>query len=112
MGRDLNPVRDLLTPEMYEAMQKDCDRLRAERRIDRMENIAVRSVEVTEAWQENGRDYVTVRFLASLLDYTIDERTNEVVQGSRTEPVKFEEFWTFVRPVGPNPWRLSAIQQA
>jgi len=34
-----------------------------------------------------------------------------VVEGSRTEPVKFEEFWTFVRPLGPNPWRLTAIQQ-
>jgi predicted lipid-binding transport protein (Tim44 family) len=21
------------------------------------------------------------------------------------------EYWTFVRPVGPNPWRLGAIQQ-
>jgi predicted lipid-binding transport protein (Tim44 family) len=112
MGRDMASVRDLLTPEMYEAMQKDSERMRAERRIDRMENIAVRSVDVTEAWQENGRDYVTVHFLASMLDYTIDERTNEVIKGSRTEPVKFEEYWTFVRPVGPNPWRLSAIQQA
>ncbi|MGH7412379.1 MAG: Tim44 domain-containing protein, partial [Candidatus Methylomirabilis sp.] len=28
------------------------------------------------------------------------------------EPVTFEEFWTFTRPVGPNPWRLSAINQA
>jgi predicted lipid-binding transport protein (Tim44 family) len=111
MGRDLSPVRDLLTPEMYEVMQKDCERLRAERRIDRMENIAVRAVEVTEAWQESGRDYVTVHFLASMLDYTIDERTNDVIKGSRSEPVKFEEYWTFVRPVGANPWRLSAIQQ-
>jgi len=34
-----------------------------------------------------------------------------VVEGSRAEPVKFEEYWTFVRPVGPNAWRLSAIQQ-
>lgn len=112
MARDMTPVRDLLTPEMYDVMQKDCDRLRAERRLDRMENIAVRSVDVTEAWQENGRDYVTVRFLASMLDYTLDERTDQVIQGSRSEPVKFEEYWTFVRPVGPNPWRLSAIQQA
>jgi predicted lipid-binding transport protein (Tim44 family) len=112
MGRDMTQVRDLLTPEIYEAMQKDCERMRAERHIDRMENIAVRSVEVTEAWQESGRDYVTVHFLASMLDYTIDERTNEVIKGSRSEPVKFEEYWTFVRPVGPNPWRLSAIQQA
>jgi predicted lipid-binding transport protein (Tim44 family) len=112
MARDMAPVRDLLTPEMFESMQKDSERLRAERRIDRMENIAVRSVDVTEAWQENGRDYVTVHFLASMLDYTIDDRTNEVIKGSRTEPVKFEEYWTFVRPVGPNAWRLSAIQQA
>jgi predicted lipid-binding transport protein (Tim44 family) len=112
MARDMTPVRDVLSPEMYEAMQKDCERLRAERRIDRMENIAVRSVDVTEAWQESGRDYVTVRFLASMLDYTIDEQTNQVIEGSRSEPVKFEEYWTFVRPVGPNPWRLSAIQQA
>jgi predicted lipid-binding transport protein (Tim44 family) len=112
MGRDLMPVRDVLTPEMFESMQKDCERLRAERRIDHLENIAVRAVEVTEAWQENGRDYVTVHFLASMLDYTIDETTNQVIAGNRSEPVKFEEYWTFVRPVGPNPWRLSAIQQA
>ena len=78
MGRDMSPVRDLLTPEIYETMQKDCDRMRAERHIDRMENIAVRSVDVTEAWQESGRDYVTVHFLASMLDYTIDERTQAI----------------------------------
>jgi predicted lipid-binding transport protein (Tim44 family) len=112
MGRDMTPVRDLLTPEIYETMQKDCERMRAERHIDRMENIAVRSVDVTEAWQESGRDYTTVHFLASMLDYTIDEQTNDVIKGNRNEPVKFEEYWTFVRPVGPNPWRLSAIQQA
>jgi predicted lipid-binding transport protein (Tim44 family) len=112
MGRDMTPVRDLLAPEIYESMQKDCERMRAERHVDRMENIAVRSAEISEAWQESGRDYITVHFLASMLDYTVDERTNEVIKGSRSEPVKFEEFWTFVRSVGPNPWRLSAIQQA
>jgi predicted lipid-binding transport protein (Tim44 family) len=112
MGRDMTPVRDALTPEMYEAMQKDAELQRIEQRIDRMENIAVRSVEITEAWQESGRDYVTVHLSAGMLDYTIDERTNQVLKGSRSEPVKFEEYWTFVRPVGPNPWRLSAIQQA
>jgi len=112
MGRDMGPVRQLMTPEMYEQMHKECERLRVERRINRLENIAVRSTEVTEAWQESGQDFVTVRFLASLLDYTVDESSNQLVAGSRTEPVKFEEYWTFTRPVGPNPWQLSAIQQA
>lgn len=111
MARDMAPVRHLMTPEMYEQMHKDCERMRRERRINRLENITVRSTAVTEAWQESGQDFVTVRFLASLLDYTVDESSNQVVEGSRTEPVKFEEYWTFTRPVGPNPWQLSAIQQ-
>jgi predicted lipid-binding transport protein (Tim44 family) len=112
MARNMASARHLLTPEMYEQLQKECERLRAEHRIDRLENIAVRSATVTEAWQESGQDFVTVHFLASLLDYTVDEVTNEVVAGSRTEPVRFEEYWTFVRPVGANAWQLSAIQQA
>jgi len=105
----MTSVAPLLTPEMATALQRDCDRLRAERRINRLENIAVRSAEITEAWQESGQDFVTVHFLASLLDYTTDESGVQVLEGSRTEPVKFEEYWTFTRPVGPGPFRLSAI---
>ena len=112
MARDMSSAASVLTPEMQNILQNDCDKLRAARRINRLENIAVRSTDVTEAWQEAGHDYVTLRFLASLLDYTTDESGSQVLEGSRTEPVKFEEYWTFVRPVGPNAFRLSAIQQA
>ena len=111
MARDMRVAAAVLADEMRGLLQRDCDRLRAAGKLNRLENIAVRSAEVTEAWQERGQDYVTVRFLASLLDYTTDESGARVLEGSRTEPVKFEEYWTFVRPVGPNPWRLSAIQQ-
>jgi predicted lipid-binding transport protein (Tim44 family) len=34
-----------------------------------------------------------------------------VVSGSKTEPVKFEEFWTFTRPVGSSSWKLVGIDQ-
>lgn len=111
-ARDLRTVSAHLTPEMQAQLQRDCDRLRAEQKINRLENIAVRTAEVTEAWQETGQDFVTVHFLASLLDYTTDESGARVLDGNRTEPVKFEEYWTFVRPVGPGPFKLSAIQQA
>jgi predicted lipid-binding transport protein (Tim44 family) len=110
-NRDISPVRNLLTPEMYGIFQADVDRLHADKQINRLENIAVRSVDITEAWQESGLDYITVRFYANLLDYTVEENTGEVMAGSKTDPVKFEEYWTFVRPVGNNPWQLSAINQ-
>src|SRR6185503_2069648 len=90
------PAGGTPTLEMQAQLQRDCDRLRADQKINRLENIAVRSAEVTEAWQETGQDYVTVHFLASLLDYTTDESGARVLDGSRTEPVKFEEYWTFV----------------
>lgn len=111
-NREMSGVRNLLTAEMSGILQGDAEKLKSGKKMNRLENIAVRSVDVVEAWQESGRDYITVRFYANLLDYMVDETTGQVVSGSKTEPVKFEEYWTFTRPVGNNPWKLSAINQA
>ncbi len=111
-NRDMSTAKNVLTDEMYGILSEDARKLKAEKKINRLDNIAVRSVDINEVWQESGQDYITVRFLANLLDYTIDESTKQVLSGSRTEPVKFEEYWTFTRPVGKNAWKLSAIQQA
>jgi predicted lipid-binding transport protein (Tim44 family) len=110
--RDMNTVRHLLTPEMFGILQGDVNKMRQEGQLNKLENIAVREVNFTEAWQEFGQDYLTVRIYATLLDYTVDEKTGEIISGSKTEPAKFEEYWTFTRPVGNNLWQLSAISQA
>jgi predicted lipid-binding transport protein (Tim44 family) len=111
MNRDLVPVAALLTDEMKRIFQTDLDKLLRDKQVNRLENIAVRNVEVTEVWQENGQDFITTLIYANLLDYTTDELTGAVVSGSKTDPAKFEEFWTFTRPSGNNPWRLSDIRQ-
>jgi predicted lipid-binding transport protein (Tim44 family) len=109
--RDMSGVKDLLTEEMLGIVQGDAEKLRAEKKMNRLENIAVRSVDLVESWQESGNDFITVRLYANLLDFVEDEKTGQVLSGSKSEPVKFEEYWTFTRPVGNHPWRLSAIQQ-
>ena len=111
MNRDLAPVSSLLIDEMKRIFQEDMDRLLRDRQVNRLENIAVRKVEIAEVWQESGQDYITTLIYANLLDYTTDDATGAVVSGSKSEPVKFEEHWTFTRSVGNNPWRLSAINQ-
>lgn len=110
MNRDLSKVSVILTDEMRQVLQGDVDQLRRDKQINRLENIAVRKVDLAEVWQESGQDHITALIQANLLDYTTDE-TGAVVAGSTSEPVKFEEYWTFVRPVGNNPWQLSAIHQ-
>lgn len=104
-------VRNLLTDEMYNALEKDAEELRRDKKLNKLDNIAVRSVDITEDWQESGTDFITVKFYANLLDYVVDEATGQVVSGSKTQPVKFEEYWTFTRRTGSREWVLSAITQ-
>jgi len=111
MNRELSSVSSLLTDEIRSILQRDVDTLLREKKVNRLENIAVRSVEISEAWQESGQDFITAMIYANLLDYTTDDSTGAVISGSKTDPVKFEEYWTFTRPVGNNPWKLSAINQ-
>jgi len=109
--RDLGGIRDSLAPEMLTALQTQCDELRQARHTNRMARIDVRSAEVSEAWQETGQDFVTVYLAGEMLDWVVDDATGAVVEGSDRDPQPFEEYWTFVRPVGPNRFRLTAIQQ-
>jgi predicted lipid-binding transport protein (Tim44 family) len=111
-ARELGPLRSLLTDDLLAQMQTDVERLKREKKLNRVENIAVRTCELTEAWQETGQDFATVYFYANCLDYDINELTGEVVRGSKLEPSKFEEYWTFSRPAGQGTWKLSAITQA
>ena len=40
---------------MFRTLQEDAEKLKAKKQINRLENIAVRSVEIVELWQEGGR---------------------------------------------------------
>jgi predicted lipid-binding transport protein (Tim44 family) len=111
-GRDLTSLRSSVTDQLAAELQNDLNRLKQERLINRVENIAVRTCDITEAWQESGQDFVTVYFYANCLDYDVNETSGAVVRGSKTEPTKFEEFWTFTRPAGGGTWKLSALTQA
>lgn len=112
-ARDIAPIRPLLSDEIWPQLETQLREIRDAGRINHIENVAVRETELMEAWQEFGKEFLTMRFYANLLDYTTDERTSEVVEGSKTQPVKFEEYWTYSREVGrpDSPWRLTAIEQ-
>jgi predicted lipid-binding transport protein (Tim44 family) len=109
--RDIRGVSHLLNSEMLDTFQKDENKLLSEKRMNRLENIAVREVEIVEAGQDRGEEFITVKFYANLLDYVVDETNNQIVSGSSTDPVKFIEYWTFRRNVGEKKWLLGGITQ-
>src|SRR5262245_43708116 len=109
--QDTAATRSLCGSELMQTWEHELNDLRASGHQHKMENSALRESEITEAWTENGQDYITVRLHANLLDYTVDQKSN-VVSGNNSDPVEFQEYWTFTRPVGPNAWKLTAVQQA
>lgn len=111
MNRSLDGVENMLTREMGDYFGGEFARMKHEHIINRLENIAVREVEPAEVWRESSRDFITVLITASLLDYTVDDKTGKLVKGDKLNPVKFQEFWTFTRDTGNRLWQLAGINQ-
>ena len=103
----------ILTPyvgdQLLDEYVREFDALRRQGRINRLENIAVRSVDLIAAGVQDQEKFVTVRFTANLLDYTVDDASGEVIEGDAETAVKFEEEWTFAAPVGTQAWKLEGI---
>ncbi len=109
-SRNFGPLRDRITRELHNELQTRSESLRERGHVNRIGDVKI-SAAVTEAWQEDGRDYVTAHVTGSLVDYTIDETGGGgVIAGSTTVPRPIEEFWTFTRPAGLNFWMLAALE--
>jgi len=101
---DLDTLRERVTPELHAELQARYDRGRGTRGASRVDEIEI-AAEVTEAWQEGGRDYLTAHIAGSIVDDASGSRARAI-----SRPV--DEFWTFTRRAGLNFWMLSAIQTA
>lgn len=110
MRRELDSFRHLLGSQLASEYQHHFDQMKQQGHINKLESIAIRKVEMTDAGSDNGEDFVTVLFTANLLDYTVHDQTGALVEGSMTEPVKFAEKWTWARPIRTENWKLEGIE--
>jgi len=110
MRRDISAYRNLLGDTLAADYERQFVEMQQLGHINKLESISIRKVDIVRAGKENNEDFVTVLFTANLLDYTVDERSGALVEGSMTEPVKFAEEWTWARPVGTENWRLEEIK--
>tara|TARA_B100000614_G_scaffold261804_1_gene292709 strand:- start:1709 stop:2581 length:873 start_codon:yes stop_codon:yes gene_type:complete len=109
MQRNLASYRTLLGDQLALEYEEEFDRMKKKGVINKLESIAIRKVEMVMAGNTGEQDFVTVFFKANLLDYTVDEKTGQLVDGCKTKPVKFEEEWTWARPTGTRNWLLEGI---
>lgn len=110
MRRDIASYRHLLGEDLAAEYDRQFMEMRQLGHINKLESISIRKVEIVAAGQENKEDFVTVLFTANLLDYTVDEHSGALVEGSMTDPVKFAEEWSWARSVGTEAWLLEGIK--
>jgi len=111
MRRDISSYRHLLGDQLASEYEEQFKEMEAKGEINKLENISIRNVELVDAGSESGEDFVTVLFTANLLDYTVDDKSGDLISGSMTEPVKFAEEWSWARPLGTQDWKLEGIKE-
>jgi len=109
MRRDIASYQHLLDVKLAREYEEHFAEMRRHGQLNKLENIAVRSVELIDAGVNGNEEFVSLLFKANLLDYTIDESSGSVLEGSMTTPVKFEEKWTWARSLGESEWRLAGV---
>jgi predicted lipid-binding transport protein (Tim44 family) len=111
MRRDLDSYKHLLGDQLASEYAGHFAEMRRKGRINKLESIAVRNLEIVQAGSDGREDFVTVLFAANLLDYTVDDKSGELIEGSMTTPIKFNEEWTWARLVGTQDWKLEGIKE-
>lgn len=109
MRREVDSFKHLLGDQLASEYAEHFADMKARGVINKLESIAVRKIAIDAAGNTGTEDFVTVLFTANLLDYTVDDKTGDVVEGSNTEPIKFQEKWTWARPMGTDNWRLEGV---
>ncbi len=108
--RDASVLEPFVGNQLLGEYKQHFDELKQQGHFNRLENIAVRKVELIAAGVQDREIFVTVRFTANLLDYTVGETSGKIVRGDSENSKKFEEEWTFATPVGAGTWKLEGIE--
>ena len=106
---DLNAISQAVTPEMMGYFRDQLATLSRQGLRNRVANVSVDGMELSEAWSEGDTDFATVAMRFSMLDVT-EDASGRVVDGSASVRALVTEVWTFTRRRGGH-WVLAAIQQ-
>lgn len=106
---DLRAISQAVTPELMGYFQDQAQTLARQGWRNRIADVTVEAMELSEAWSEGDADYATVAMRFSMIDVT-EDASGRVVDGDPTVRALVSEIWTFTRRRGSH-WILAAIQQ-
>lgn len=115
MARNMEPVRRFLADQQFSVLQNGVQEYVMKGTINMLESVHITEMHPVEVSREGDYDSVKMLVTAACIDYTINERTKEIVNpaelGDGKTPTTFQEYWTFMRKAGAQSKVDSSIQK-
>ena len=99
-ARDIEPLRPYLTDELYAKTEKQVQSMKLAHRQNLMDKISVLSADVRGYYTDGVNDTLVIRLMTRLIDYNVDDRTGDVISGSKTAEKFMEYEWLMIRKSG------------
>jgi hypothetical protein len=95
MNGDVNPVRDVLSDEMYNMYKTQLMTLKAKKEKNMMENITFKGGHVENVIEQNDDVSLIVNLRVTCKDYIINTKNNAVVRGNKDKVWNYDYELTF-----------------
>lgn len=96
---DRASLRPLETDAVFQTHRYWLDRYEKEGAANHCVAVEVTGTELARVRLDAWYTSITLRIFATMTDWTVD-RSGAVIGGSKTQPRRFSEYWTFVRAAG------------
>ena len=99
-AKDIEPLRPYFTDVLFTQEERSLKALIRKGETNHVERIAVLDVTPRGFHQTAGEDHIMLRLRTRITDYTVNDKTQEVIRGSR-DAEKFMTYeWDLMRPTG------------
>ena len=99
-AKNIESMRPYFTDVLYTQMERSLKALIKNGQTNYVERIAVLDVTPRGFHQTAGEDHIMLRIRTRITDYTVNDKTQEVVRGSRDDEKFMTYEWDLVRPSG------------
>ena len=99
-GKNLEPLRPYFSDAFYAQMDRQLDQYRQNYKTKYIERVAVLGITLSGWKQESGNDVIIARLNTRFTTYTLDDRTGNLLNGSRTAEKFLDYEWQLQRPSG------------
>ncbi|MBQ3421743.1 MAG: Tim44 domain-containing protein, partial [Romboutsia sp.] len=86
--------------DLYNAHKRQLDEIIRKNRTNHIEDITILESKIYDCYIDEDFDVLDVLFDVTLIDYTIDNNTNKLINGNRHEHIRLKYIYSFIRPKG------------